>query len=500
MPTHRFAVLVALVVSIASFAPAADRPPMAQGLSGDAAAKAMTVPEGFKVTLFAAEPDVVQPIAMALDDRGRVWVAEAYAYTRRVPEDQAKDRVLIFEDTDGDGKFDKRTVFVEGLNLISGMEVGHGGVWVGAAPHLLFIPDKDGDDKPDGPAKIVLDGFGFQDTHETLNAFIWGPDGWLYGCHGVFTHSRVGKPGTPDNERTPMNAAIWRYHPIKDKFEIFAWGGSNQWGVDFNDQGQAFMTACVIPHLYHVIQGARYQRQGGQHFNKYIYDDIKTIARHRHWTGNQWNQADRDKSDSIGGGHAHAGAMVYLGGAWPKQYHNQLFMNNIHGARINQDKLTRKGSGYEGDAAPDFLFANDKWSQLLNFRYGPDGQVYAIDWYDKNECHRGDPNVHDRTNGRIFKVSYGDTKPVKVDLKKLSDRELIAMQMNRNDWYVRHARRILQERAAAGEVKEDVYLHALATPSNTPTVEQRLRALWAAHVTGQITETLTLARTGQGSE
>ena len=164
------------------------------------------MPKGFTVTLVAGEPDVVQPIAFTIDDRGRLWVAEAYTYPVRAPEGQGKDRILIFEDTDGDGTFDNRKVFIERLNLVSGLEVGFGGVWVGAAPYLLFIPIKDGDDKPAGPPQVLLDGWGYQDTHETLNTFIWGPDGWLYGCHGVFTHSNVGKPGTPDAERTPINA------------------------------------------------------------------------------------------------------------------------------------------------------------------------------------------------------------------------------------------------------------------------------------------------------
>ncbi len=157
------------------------------GLSPEEAAAAMELPEGFKATLFAGEPDVVQPIAMSLDDRGRLWIVEAYSYPIRLPDDEAHDRILIFEDTNGDGKFDKRTVFAEKLNLVSGIAVGYGGVWVGAAPHFMFIPDADGDDRPDGPPQILLDGWGYQDTHETLNTFIWGPDGWLYGCHGVFT-------------------------------------------------------------------------------------------------------------------------------------------------------------------------------------------------------------------------------------------------------------------------------------------------------------------------
>ena len=148
------------------------------GLDPEEAARAMTVPPGFQVTLFAGEPDVVQPIAMAIDDRGRLWVAEAYSYPGRVPETEARDRILIFEDTDGDGQFDTRKVFADQLNLVSGLEVGFGGVWVGAAPHFLFIPDRDGDDRPDGPPEVLLDGWGQQDTHETLNTLHLGPR-WL---------------------------------------------------------------------------------------------------------------------------------------------------------------------------------------------------------------------------------------------------------------------------------------------------------------------------------
>ncbi len=485
------------------------------GLSPEEAAKAMTVPEGFKVTLFAGDPDVVQPIAMAIDDRGRVWVAEAYSYPTRVPDDQAKDRILIFEDTDGDGKFDKRKVFYDKLNLVSGLELGFGGVWVGAAPYLMFIPDKDGDDVPDGKPEILLDGWGHQDTHETLNAFTWGPDGWLYGCHGVFTHSRVGKPGTPDAERVPINAGIWRYHPTRHVFEVFAHGTSNPWGVDFNDYGQCFLTSCVIPHLYHMIQGARYERQGGQHFNPYTYDDIKTIADHRHYVGNQWRDADRAKSDDQGGGHAHAGAMIYLGGTWPEKYRGAMFMNNIHGARINMDTLTPSGSGYVGGHGPDFIRTNDLWSQIINLQYGPDGNVYMIDWYDKNQCHRVERDVHDRTNGRIFKVSYvggertaeggeprGQTNrsgmadsvlrtpyslPRGGDLKKLSDAALVDLQLDANDWYVRHARRILQERAFVQRLNQETLATLGKIAFEHADETRQLRGLWALGVADEMT-------------
>ncbi len=455
---------------------------MAAGLAPDEAAARMSVPEGFRVQLAAGEPQVHQPVALAIDARGRVWVAEAYNYPLRAPEGQGLDKIIILEDTDRDGTLDRRTEFATGLNLVSGLEVGFGGVWVGAAPYLLFFPDRDGDDRPDGPAEVLLDGFGYQDTHETLNAFTWGPDGWLYGCHGVFTHSRVGRPGTPDAERTPLNAAVWRYHPTRHVFEVFAHGSSNPWGVDFDERGQAFITACVIPHLYHVIQGGRYQRQSGQHFNPYTYEDLGTIADHPHYAGNiqahaWWGHQPHAPATTLaaGGGHAHCGAMIYLGDNWPAEYRGGIFMNNIHGNRVNHDRLERHGSGFVGRHHPDLLVANDHWFRGINLRTGPDGSVYLIDWYDKNACHRTTPEIWDRSNGRVYRIVYGDAKPAPVDLSRLPDEELVALQNHANQWYARTSRRLLQERGAKLSAES---LARIATD----TAAGRLRRMWLEHV------------------
>jgi putative membrane-bound dehydrogenase-like protein len=470
------------------------------GLKPEDAAKAMTVPPGFSVTLFAGEPDIHQPIAFCFDHRGRLWVVEAYTYPRRHPEkgpvipanpdrkvggDRPGDKIIIFEDTDGDGKFDKRTVFMEGLNLVSGIEVGFGGVWVGAAPYLLFIPHDEQTDKPAGAPKILLDGWGWQDTHETLNSFIWGPDGWLYGCHGVFTHSRVGKPGTPDEQRVPINAGIWRYHPTKHVFEVFARGTSNPWGLDYNASGDFFIEACVIPHMWHIIQGGRYLRQAGTDFNPYTYDDIKTIAAHRHYVGAN-PHGGNGRSDSAGGGHAHAGLMCYQGGAWPKEYHGKLFMGNLHGHRLNVDVITPKGSGYVADRNPDFLLTNDKWAIPLAIKSGPDGNVYLLDWYDKQICHLPQPEVWDRTNGRIYKISHRDAKPVKgVDLSKSTWAELVKYQEHENDWYARVARRIMQERVSRDpKAGAEVLGKLMKLVGNHKDEGVRLRALWSMHACG----------------
>ena len=464
------------------------------GLDPEEAAQYMTVPEGFQVKLAAGEPDVHQPVAMSIDARGRVWVAEAYTYPIRAPDGEGKDRIVILEDTDFDGRLDKRKVFIEGLNLVSGMEVGFGGVWVGAAPYLLFIADADGDDQADGEPQVLLDGFGYQDTHETLNAFNWGPDGWLYGCQGVFTHSKVGKPGTPDDERVPMNAAVWRYHPTRHEFEIFAWGSSNPWGVDFDDHGQAFITACVIPHLFHVIQGARYQRQAGQHFREFVYDDIKTIADHSHYVGNirdhaWWGHEPDVPSDTsaAGGGHAHCGAMIYLGDNWPAKYRNSIFMNNIHGNRVNMDVLERNGSGYVGHHGADLLLSNDRWFRGINLRTGPDGSVYLIDWYDKNACHRRTPEIWDRSNGRIYNVAYGVPNRRVVNLNSMSDSELVALHTETNDWFVRTARRVLQHRATQQSLEPNA-VASLVALLNSNDDTRVLRAAWTLHATSNLAD------------
>jgi putative membrane-bound dehydrogenase-like protein len=460
-------------------------PVLHSGLSAEEAAKSMTMQKGFSVTLAAAEPDVIRPISFTIDTRGRLWVAEAHTYPVRAPEGQGKDRILIFEDTNGDGTLDKRTVFTEGLNLISAIEVGMGGVWLGSAPHLLFIPIDEKNDKPAGPPQILLDGWGIHDTHEILNNFRWGPDGWLYGTHGVFTHSKVGPPGAPDEQRTKLNAGVWRYHPTTKKFELFAEGTSNPWGIDFNDYGHPFITVCVIPHMFHVIQGARYLRQAGQHFNPYTYNDIKEIGDHVHWVGERGPHAGNFRSNAKGGGHAHAGAMIYLGSEhWPKEYRNNIFMNNIHGSRVNVDQLNRAGSGYVASHDEDFLLTNDSWSQWLNFRYDPSGSVFAIDWYDKNQCHSPNPDVHQKTMGRIFKISHETDKWVQVDLSKASDKDLVNYQLHQNEWYVRSARLILQERGP----NKKVHKALKNILNNNPDITRKLRALWALHVTKGLNE------------
>ncbi|HWE03330.1 MAG TPA: PVC-type heme-binding CxxCH protein [Tepidisphaeraceae bacterium] len=478
--------LIALLAFWASAFAAADAP-----LPPSEAASHMTLPPGFSATLFAGEPDVVQPICMTFDDRGRLWVAECLTYPnwQQNPADEGQDRILIFED-DGTGRFAKRTVFLDHIHNLTSIEIGFGGVWMISLPNLVFIPMAD--DKPSGSPRVLLDGFdSLHARHNVANQLKWGPDGWLWGCHGIMATSSVAKPGTPDDQRTKINCGVWRFHPTKNTFEVVASGTTNPWGLDFDDYGEAFITNCVIKHLFHVIPGAHYHRMGGHDLDPYAYTLMESCADHIHWAGGDWTTSRGGAQHSeAGGGHAHVGAMVYLGDNWPDSYRNSIFMCNLHGNRINNDLLERKGSGYVAHHGRDFLMANDTWFRGISILCGPDGGVYVSDWTDTGECHNY--NAIDRTNGRIYKVTYGKPAPFNPNLAARSDAELVELQLHKNDWWVRHARRLLQERALSGQLSDTTRPALLHILQENHDVTRQLRALWALHATGGINDKLTL--------
>jgi putative membrane-bound dehydrogenase-like protein len=444
------------------------------------AAKTMEVPKGFNVTLFAGEPDIKQPIAFCIDDRGRLWVAEANNY----PDKKAgkKDRIIILEDTDGDGRHDKRIVFYDKLEYVSGIEVGFGGVWVMSIPNFYFIPDADYNGVPDGEPVVLLDGFGTHaNSHTIANGFAWGPDGWLYGTHGITNWSLPGKPGTPKEKRRRFEGGVWRYHPVRHIWEPFAIGTTNPWGIDWNEYGHAFVCNCVNPHLFHIIQGAHYEPSRNRPTGRFAYERILTIADHLHFTNTKTIRAGigTPEEDAAGGGHAHSGTMIYLGDNWPAKYRGDVFMNNIHGRRINHDRLARKGSGYAASHAPDVMRARDPWFVGVTLAYGPDGGVYVSDFSDTGECHHT-RNTQKHT-GRIYKITFGKLKPWKGDIGKLNILKLVKLQSHPNEWFARHARRVLHERQANTSV-------LAKTLKSSRSVPMRLRALWALRVTGNLDE------------
>jgi len=491
-------VLVLVLGFMAASSQAAEPPGLPEGvmntqnpqdkpISPQEALGRMKLPDGFQATLFAGEPDVMQPIAFDFDDRGWLWVIENFSYPEFKVED--KDRVVIYTDKDGDGRFDERKVFLENGHRLSGIALGFGGVWVCSAPNLLFIPDRDRDDVPDGKGEVVLDGWTTKASHNMVNGIMWGPDGWLYGRHGILISSFVGKPGTPDKERVELNCSIWRYHPVRGTFEVVANGTTNPWGLDWDDNGQPFFSNNVIGHLWHLIPGAHYQRMFGEDFNPYLYELMGACSDHKHWAGGDWTKSrgGQGEHNELGGGHSHCGAMIYLGDNWPDEYRQTLMMVNTHGHRLLYDKIERKGSGYVATHGGAFMLADDAWFRGVTVTYGPDGGVFVSDWNDFGECHDYDGAY--RSSGRIYKITYGKTKPQpNLDLTKMTDSELVQLQLHNNDWFVRHARRLLQERALTGKLASGAKEQLRKILQENPNAPRKLRALWALQVIGALSE------------
>ncbi|MEZ0275063.1 MAG: PVC-type heme-binding CxxCH protein, partial [Roseimicrobium sp.] len=319
----------------------------------------------------------------------------------------------------------------------------------------------------------------------------------------------MGKPGTADEQRVPLNCCVWRDHPVKHEFEVFAHGTSNPWGLDYNDQGEFFVTACVIQHLYHIVPGGRYHRQAGQHFNAYTYDDIKTMADHVHYAGSvgenahwgpragQVNLPVSNNTDQSGGGHAHCGLAIYNGDNFPAEYRGELLFSNLHGHRLVQDHADPIASSYVGQHRSDFLRSNDHSFISVTQKVGPDGALYISDWSDKQTCHHRDVQAWDRSNGRIYRIVYDTHKPWKGDLAKLSDAELAKMAVeSTNGWFERMARRILMERAATGAIQKDASGNPVAAmqlmewyvknsaPNKESVRNGRLKSQWALEMMG----------------
>ena len=476
--------------------------------SVEEAIKKMTVPEGYEVRNFASEPMVINPVAMTWDHRGRLWVVELYEYPSGAPQQNEyqktatdedwrpvvkteagspRDRVIVLEDTDNDGKADKRTVFVEGLSLATAILCGHGGVYVGQAPNMFFFRDKDGDDKAD-EYKTVLTGFGMEDRHELLNSFTWGPDGWMYFTHGVFTNSKVRRPAQPKEEGNTLNAGIYRVK-ISDRsdessksdtsqktpaeqtkttgptavfHEVFADGTSNPWGCDYDAAGNWFVEACVIDHLFHMAPGGIYQRQGGAPENPYAYELLPSIVNHKHFRA------------------AYAGIQVYQGGRYPADTNGHLFFGNIHDNSIHEEKVEPVGATFKATPVRDFLRANDGWFRPVSIQTGPDGFLWVMDWCDKYPCYQNaqaNPEGVDREKGRIWRIVHaseraaesalGSRQQPELDFKNAGEAELLKLLDSPNSWISRMARSHLrQPYAATVSTRERLLRGILGNPNN----------------------------------
>ena len=490
------------------------------------------LPEGFRMQVAASEPAVQQPIAMAWDARGKLWIAENYTYaesSKRVDKDLS-DRIVLLEDTDQDGVFDKRKVFATGIKGLTSIEVGSNGknygIWALAPPNLYFYSDANLDDVADGPPMIALQGFNAEIRHNFANGLRFGPDGWLYGRHGILGQSQViapaalapipkqifnaAAPQPPIPTTTMLTCGIWRYQPTTGRVEMVCEGTTNPWGMDWDAHGNLFFINTVIGHLWHAIPNAHLQRMYGEDSDPFAYELLPQIADHVHWdaTKEDWRETRKGPpssgTDEAGGGHAHSGLMIYQADQWPEEYRGDAFAINLHGRRINRDRIEKNGAGFTAKHGKDMAFWQDLWFRGLDLAQAPDGSVVIIDWSDIGECH-DDDGVH-RTSGRIYRLSYDNKEQssfsreqklvaklfeqVKTGSGQISSKEVIEIISHRNVWYTQQLLKLLRTRTIT--ISEPESLLALATRStkassssvNSFAVTQQLRSIWAAKAAG----------------
>ena len=432
-----------------------DQPPNAP-YSPQEALNKFAVPEGFKVELVASEPEIVNPIAMAFDDRGRIWITESIEYPRKSA-GAGRDRVKILEDTSGDGRADKVSIFADGLNIPTGVAIGYGGVWVLNAPDLLFMREKEGKEVS---REVVLTGFGRTDTHELPNSLTWGPDGWLYGLNGVFNQCRV---QSNNGREYKFNCALWRVHPRTREFQVVAEGTSNPYGLAWDTEGSAIVEAChwANDHLFHFVETGHYQRQAGA-FPPFTIP-IGSITDHGH-----------QKT-------AYCGIAFLDTDAYPPQFRERIVVGNIHGGAINVDRLQRDGATYLAKGEADLLNGNDAWFMPVALKVGPDGCLYVLDWYDRYHCSQDaarDPEGVDRLKGRLYRLRYKDSPRVlKLDLATETDDQLIARLASGNVYFREAAQRILMERLVgrSRELRGKLETLVLTSASVTPALRHARR-------------------------
>jgi putative membrane-bound dehydrogenase-like protein len=459
--------------------------------------KAFKVPPDLAVDLVAAEPVVKQPVYVSFDERGRMWVVQYIQYPfpaglkvlsydkyiravfDKVPlppphHTRGLDKITIHESSKGDGVYDKSKTFVEGLNITTAALPGHGGVWVLNPPYLLFYPDKDRRDIAVDKPEVHLSGFGLEDTHAVANSLAWGPDGWLYGAQGSTCTAKV-KAHFSGSDRTTdfLGQAIWRYHPVTHQFELFAEGGGNTFGVEFDDQGRLFSgtNGGAYRGLYYV-QGGYYIKAWGKHgplTNPYALGWLDHMAH----TGS----TERFTHTFI----------VYGGGLLPEAYNGKLIAVNPLQSRVQLVRQQSLGSSFQTSEEPFLLTTTDGWFRPIDVKTGPDGAVYLTDFYEARINHVDPRDNWDRSNGRIYRLRPKEFTPSKpVDLAKLTGPELVEHLHNKNRWQRQTALRLLYER-------KDASLIPLLTKTLADNTGQfALESLWALHACGGLTDAAAL--------
>lgn len=458
------------------------------------ATKSLKMPVGFTATLFAAEPWVRQPIDMKTDSRGRVWVAEAYWYGTGSGTPQ--DRIVVLEDTDGDGRADKRAIFIDQLNRITSIEIGFGGVWVLAPPNLVFYPDADGDLKPDGPPETHVTGWNTHAQWNLANGLQFGPDGWLYGREG-----QLGTSSPSSVRRGPagrLSAGIWRYHPPSGKVDIVCQGMTNPWGLDWNEDGELFASGNCNGHLWHIVGGSLMEWGFGAREFPSEYGRTPPIQEAPHYKPAKdwftaWNQREEmaQVNSQYGGGHSHCGLVICNGSSWPETMRGHTLMLNLHGKRVNEDRLDAHGGTYISRRVGDPIMPRDPWFRGVSIVAATDGAFYISDWSDTGECH--EKTGVDQNSARIFRILPTPAKAV-PPMDAMDDATLFAALTEDREEPARQALRILQHRAQLKRLAAGTRDRLLELARHSKW-QLRLRALSALHGGGILETDPLLAAT-----
>ncbi|MBI3864780.1 MAG: c-type cytochrome [Planctomycetia bacterium] len=478
----------AALLTVAAYLLIGVEPARAQGYPPEEAVRKMTLPEGLSATLFASEPQVRQPIFCKCDDRGRLWTIQYLQYPnpaglKRVKVDRysrtvydkkpeppprgprGADRITILEDTDGDGQADRFHDFVTGLNLCTGVEFGYGGVFVIQAPYLLFYPDRNRDDVPDGDPEVLLDGFGLEDAQSLANHLTWGPDGWLYGLNGSTTTCRI--------RGIEFQQGVWRYHPVSREFELFCEGGGNVFGLTFDRVGRLLYSANAGL-VWHGVQWGYYEKNFGKHgplHNMFAYGYFKNVQ-HQGQTGRP-----------------NTGATIYLGDSFPAQFHDAFLCGDFLSHTCSWWMMQPRGSTVEAKLGGLLLDSHDTWFGATDLCLGPQGEVYVTDFCDQRTAHPDPDAKWDTSNGRIYRVQATVAKWSRPqDLSQRSSAELVELLKHPNGWHAQRARRLLAERSDAASWPA---LQALAKRTDREVLA--LHGLWSTHGSGGLDRALTLA-------
>lgn len=441
------------------------------------------------IDLLVKEPVVEQPIFLNFDHRGRMWVAQFRQYpfpagAKLIGRDRfwrneydrvlpppghpdyvpGKDRITIHEDSNGDGSFDKTSTFLDGLNFCTSFAHAHDGLWVLQAPYLLYYEDKDHDDQPDGPPEVHLRGFGIEDSHSLANSLCWGPDGWLYGANGSTTSLRITVDGKPNPPVAREGQLIWRYHPTKKLFEIFAEGGGNNLSCEFDSAGRLYSGSNTSDAAFYYHQGAYYQKNFGKHgalSNPNTYGYLAGIA----------HQKYARVTNSV---------MIYEGGGLPSRFDGAMVFANP--LTLGVGSYRPKLDGLNFKVTPNGIVdvqKDDPWFCPVYVDSGPDGALYVCDWYDQQCNHyrnsQGDISPND---GRLFRIRHRQSQPQKpFDLSKSSIPELLENLKSKNRWWRESARQALQHHKHREEA-----LPVLQKWISQEKGQLALEGLWALHL------------------